>query len=400
MNKKGKSSYGPKSVKARPGIGLSEVAMWERLKMALTIATDAASTRLPVFQAWVTRIQNFSTLAETAAGLQSIAVIGSALIAKATNLEINPFCLRSNASVSGAYNVRGPAEKVLYPASLMHRFDIGSNSSNPLNGQTFNKLEIIDKTLRIRGGQSLVNPLNDILHAASLLASEADATAALGAYIHVRQRYSRKPSVAEGSAKISNTTSLRHAISSWVSLDSEGGARAQAAVGGFLDAIFGIQRIRVGKPNEPDRQIAGDVILWKESIGQSMVNVDPKPDQIDLAIEVRDKLVSLVDCLSVLRKLGEAGVSKGAIVAIGRNQGAISQKDIELRALEAGVHLEIFTDWGLLIGQATLWSAKSDLTIAELAVETIRARAEQIRVSTAGVADWDRLTRHGDGSAN
>jgi hypothetical protein len=114
--------------------------MWDRLNSALEIANDPSAMGMPVFQSWVTRIQEFSTLAETAAGLQSIAVIGSALIAKATKLEVNPFCLRANASVSGAYNIRAPAEKVLYPASLIHRFDIGSNSSNPLNGQTFNKL--------------------------------------------------------------------------------------------------------------------------------------------------------------------------------------------------------------------------------------------------------------------
>lgn len=373
--------------------------MWGRLNAALDQANDATAARSPVFQAWVTRIQAFSTLAETAAGLQSIAVIGSALIAKATNLEINPFCLRANASVSGAYNIRAPAEKVLYPASLLHRFDIGSNSSNPLNGQTFNKLEIIDKSLRIRGGQPLVDPLNDILHAASLLASTHDATTALSAYIHVRQRYTRKPSVAIGDTKIANTASLHAAISAWVGQDSEGGARAQAAVGGVLDAVFGNLRVRVGKPNEPDRQIAGDVIIWKESIIDEHSSDRASAGQkIDLAIEVRDKPVSLVDCLSVLRKLQEAGVSKGAIVAIDRNQTHISRESIEPRAIEAGVHLELYTEWGMLIGQATLWSPKSDLAISEAAVEAIRERAEQIRVTSEGIAVWDRLTRNAAGA--
>ena len=393
MTKKAKSAHVKPAAKPRAGIALTEGAMQESLDDALNILKDPETPSSATFRAWATRIQDFSILALHAAGLQSIAVIGSALIAKATNLEINPFCLRANASVSGAYNARAPAEKVLYPASLIHRFDIGSNSSNPLNGQTFNKLKIIDKTLVIRGGQMLVNPLNAILHAVSLLASKTDAILALAAYIQVRQGYSRKPTIAAGQVGVTSTVGLRAAIAKWVAQDSEGGARAQAAVGGILDAIFGNLRIRVGKPNEPDRHVAGDVILWKEIPAGVRDQGEVVGQPIELAIEVRDKPVSVVDCLSVLRKLETAGISKGAIVAIAKNQPVIPRETIEARAIEAGVHLEIYSDWATLIGQIVFWSSESDRKIAIAAVQSIRDRAEEIRVTPSGIVNWDVLTR-------
>jgi hypothetical protein len=392
VTRKSKQSHSKPAAKLRPGIALAKADMQQSVDDALTAIEDPATLRNAIFEAWVARIHDFSTLAKTATGLQSIAVIGSALIAKATNLGINPFCLRANASVSGAYNARAPAEHVLYPTSLLHRFDIGSNSSNPLNGQTFNKLKVIDKTLRIRGGQTLVDPLNEILHAVSLLASKTDAVLALAAYIQVRQGYVRTATMPTGHVGVISTAGLQAAVANWVTQDSEGGARAQAAVGGILDAIFGRSRVRVGKPNEPDRRIAGGVIPWKE---QAMGVPDQlrKSEHIELAIEVRDKPVSVVDCLSVLRKLAAAGVSKGAIVAIGKNQPSIAREIVAPRAIESGVHLELYFDWATLIGHTSFWSQKSDEEIADAAVQAIRQRAEEMRVTALGIREWDLLTR-------
>jgi hypothetical protein len=367
--------------------------MWQSADDALSASRDPATLHNATFEAWTARIQDFSTLAKTATGLQSIAVIGSALIAKSTNFGINPFCLRANASVSGAYNARAPAEHVLYPASLLYRFDIGSNSSNPLNGQTFNKLKTIDKTLRIRGGQSLVEPLNEILHAISLLASKADAILALAAYIRVRHGYVRTPTTPIGRVGVNSTAALHAAVSSWVSEDSEGGARAQAAVGGILDATIGNSRVRVGKPNEPDRRIAGDVVVWRERLKGAQDQNAPINSQIELSFEVRDKPVTLVDCLGVIRKLAAAGISKGVIVAIGKNQTSIVRETVEPQAIESGVHLELYFDWATLIGQASLWSPKSNHEIVDAAVKAIRDRAEEIRVTSAGIREWDLRTR-------
>jgi hypothetical protein len=367
----------------RRGLRLDERLMNQRMDEALAIAQDPSQHAEPTFAVWAERIREFSALAGKAAGKQSIAVIGTQIIAKATDISINPFCLRASASVSGAYNARAPAEKVLYPASVKHGFDIGSHSANPLNGQTFNKLKVIDKSLRIRGGQTLVEPLNDILHAIGLLPTARDATIALAAYVFVRSTYVPTLTRPSGHIGITNASVLASAISEWVSSDSEGGARAQAAVGGVLDAVFGSHRVRVGKSNEPDRQVVGDVIVW-----------DMSQDRlVDIAVEVRDKSVSAINCLSTIRKLQRASVRKGAIVAVSKNQAPVPREEFEKLAAELGILLDVYWEWQTLVRQAVFWGAQSESEGVRAIVDAIRNRAEEIHVTSAGVTDWDTRTR-------
>lgn len=366
---------------ASPGIKLDVDLARQLMADAVMIAGSTEAEQHPDYVSWKSKIADFSKLVDSVGYRASIALLGSALIAKATNHQINPFSLRANAEVPGAYNVRGPAEDVLYPASLDHAFDIGSNSRNPLNGQTFNKLKIIDLTLRLRGrGKELVKPLLSLLHEVSLLKSREDAVRALAAYVAVRRSYRRVYAPPSGANRLRNSSELANVIATWIGQDSEGGGRAQAAVGGLFDAIYGESRVRVGKLNEPDRKVAGDVCL---------VNPD---SSLEKAIEVRDKIVSRTDTLSIIQKLARSGISKGAIMALFSSQPTIDAADYEGEATRAGIHLEIFYQWPSVIRPAIFWSEKSEDDIIAAAVNRIRARAIDLTLTTTAIAQWDSMT--------
>ena len=345
------------------------------------VAGSAEAEQQHDYLTWKGKIADFSSLVDSVGYRASIALLGSALIAKATNDQINPLSLRANAEVPGAYNVRGPAEYVLYPASLDHGFDIGSNSRNPLNGQTFNKLKSIDLTLRLRGrGKELVRPLLSLLHDVSLLKSRDDAVRALAAYVAVRRSYRRVYAPPGGANRLRSAAELADVIAAWIGQDSEGGGRAQAAVGGLFDAIYGEDRVRVGKLNEPDRKVAGDVCLLRAD------------SSVEKAVEVRDKVVSRTDTLSIIQKLARAGVRKGAIMALFSSQPVIDIADYDGEATKTGIHLEILYEWRNVIRPAILWSEKSEDDIVTAAVSRIRARAVDLTLTPAAIALWDSLT--------
>jgi hypothetical protein len=351
---------------------------------AVVMEKDASLRGNPEFQVWEQRIEGFSKLVAQVNYTASIALVGGALIAKATNSRINPMSLQASDTTPGAYSVRRPAEMVLYPASLIHKFDIGSSSKNPLNGQTFNKLKRIDLTLKIKGkGQQLVKPLVELLHEVSLLASREDGVRALAAYIHVRRGYLpnyKKPPAPVG---LDSAEALIEAIADFVSQDSEGGGRAQAVVGGLLDAVYGPYRIRVGKPNEPDRKVAGDVIV-RESMDENSGTIN--------AFEVRDKPVSEVDLLSIVQKLQRASVVKGAVVAVAANQKHIERVRFDEAARSAGLRIELYDGWTRLVLEALFWSDKTEAKSVRMACNQIRARIIEIGLSSKGLDHWDRLT--------
>ena len=355
---------------------------------AVVVEKDNSLRSDPGFQAWEKRLEDFSKLVVQVGYTASIALVGSALIAKITNPRINPMSLQASDTTPGAYSARRPAESILYPTSQTERFDIGSTSKNPLNGQTFNKLRRIDLTLKIKGkGQLLVNPLVELLHEVSLLANREEGVRALAAYIHVRRRYLPIYNKQPAPIGLSSGASLIGAIVDLVTLDSEGGGRAQAVVGGLLDAVYGPDRVRAGKPNEPDRKVAGDVIV-RETADETSPVIN--------AFEVRDKPVSEVDLLSIVQKLQRANVAKGAVVAIAPNQKYIERSRFEDAVRTAELRVDVFEGWTRFVSEALFWSDKTEAVTVGMACDRIRARIIEMGLSSEGLDHWDRLTTERD----
>src|SRR5687768_5698901 len=135
------------------------------MEQAVALANDPAAHGHPDFAAWSSRIDAFSEEVKKVGYKQSIALLGATLIAKTTNTQVDVLILKCRAKAPGAYNVRRPADDVLFPASLVHKFDIGSTSRNPLNGASFLSKDRLDHNFTLRGtkGKDLGKQVYDIL---------------------------------------------------------------------------------------------------------------------------------------------------------------------------------------------------------------------------------------------
>lgn len=348
---------------------------------AIAFADDPAQNADPDFKLWKERIQGYSDLVKEAGYTTTVALLGGALIAKGSNPHVDVMSIKARNRHPGAYNARGPVENVLYPASRLHGFDIGSTSKNPLNGETFRHDSATE--LEIKGrGRDLVKPLIDLLHEVSLLPGRDKALRALAAYVHVRRSFVPAYDSPPPGETVGTAGELSAAISDFVSENSEGGGRAQVATGGLFDAVYGYERVRLGKTNEPDRNIAGDVLVWEAQ----------SSDKAMLAVEVRDKAVTLVDLLSVVSKLQRTHVAKGIVVAVAGGQRPMSPEVYEQHAAERSIRLRVFLSWTDLISDMLLWADGPEANIVPLAVSRIRERIMQMQMPQETVAAWDNLT--------
>jgi hypothetical protein len=355
------------------------------MEAAVALANDSAAHEHSEFVEWRERVQAFSKVVEEVGYKQSIALLGAALIAKATNTAVEVMILQVGDGGAGAYSARGVAENVLYPASLIHKFDIGSTSRNPLNAATFLGRPRIDAAFTLKGakGKDLGKQVYDLLSEVSQIEDRESGIRALAAYVQVRRSCVSTYSAASGEPGLTSVDQLSAAIAAFVEQKSEGGGRAQAVVGGLFDVRYGPERVRVGKTNEPDRKVPGDVVIRHPAL---------TVDATLKAIEVRDKVVTQVDVLAIIQKLRRAGVSKGAIVAVAKGQPVLTAAAHALEMRDAGVRLEIFGAWSRLVAEVIFWSDQPEGAAIREAVRHIRERAAQIGLSAGAIAAWDAAT--------
>lgn len=355
------------------------------MEMAVALENDSAAHAHPEFVEWRERIRAFSDVVEDVGYKQSIALLGAALIAKATHTAVDVLILQVADGGAGAYSARGVAENVLYPASLIHKFDIGSTSRNPLNAATFLGRPRIDTEFSLKGtkGKDLGRQVYEVLSKVSQIKDRHSGIRALAAYVHVRRSWVSTYSAASGEPGLTSVDQLSAAITAFVEERSEGGGRAQAVVGGLFDVRYTPERVRVGKTNEPDRKAPGDVVIRHPLL---TVDVPLK------AVEVRDKVVTHVDGLAIIEKLRRAGVSKGAIVAVAKDQPVLTAAAYAAERRAAGVQLELFIGWSRLVADVIFWSDHPEGAAIHEVVRHIRNRAVQMGLSAGAIVAWDAAT--------
>ncbi len=86
---------------------------------------------------WKECVENLSRACEEARIRSHVAVFGNAILAKATNLDVDPFSLKARDDSAGAYSARGIADKVLGPWATQVGLNIGVSGPYPLNNQPF-----------------------------------------------------------------------------------------------------------------------------------------------------------------------------------------------------------------------------------------------------------------------
>lgn len=354
---------------------------WAVIADAVRASSDHSAKTHEDYILWVKRVREFSESCAKGNIKTYIAVLGNAMLAKASNKRIDVFSLKAGDQSPGAYDARKPSENVLVPASQTYKFSLGAAGPQPLNNQPLFRYYRIDTSWKVRPKvKPILGQLISLLHEVSLC-SRDDAVRALAAFIEVRRGYVPKYSVVSGSLAVATAVELAAAIDSFVRENSDGGARAQGAAGGLLDACFSAERVRVGKKNEPDRKVPGDVAV-RDKAGGEYVRV----------FEVRDKPVPLHAALAYVGKVAASGIARASIVAVASNQEAIDMTQLAKAARESGIDLHIYIGWAELVRTVVFASDTRELATVESAVARIRERLVQLEVSEGAIERWDAFT--------
>lgn len=237
----------------------------------------SGNEQLPKF--WSDR---FSELRDTTSkGL--IAALGAALLAKATNPEVDVRVMQAGAGVQGAFSLRGPAGVLAEKASQLG-FDIGSKSiRDPINQKLFLNSRRWDDALKHvrhdhRPQFEIVYSWIVELHAAT----QEEAFVALSSYIRERIRVVANHAGVDIPAELEQAPKLADLISvidSFVETRPEGGATGEALVAAaFKCAGFDVKLLSANDPRRLDVVVESDGIavigceVKQLNVGEAVAN--------------------------------------------------------------------------------------------------------------------------------
>lgn len=330
---------------------------------------------------WEDLISSFSRTCE-ATSRTHIAFLGTAILAKATHLEVDVFAVKAKAATSGAYSARGLGHGVLVPLAPKIGIDLGVTGREPLNNQPYFRIrratwESMESLVR---ESTPILELNDMLEKLAQISSEEEARSVLRAFISVRRGYLPSYSTAPSDPDIERLiVGFADIADAFVASMSEGGKRAQGVAAGILGAVFGSDNVESSRVNDPDRHLPGDVGVRDEA-----------GSHWRLVLEVRDKPVSNADVLLLAHKAAQEEVSRVACLAIASTQQDLDSSEARRWALAHGVVVIVFTSWHSFIDACLFWGSEAKspgLLIAE-AVQTVYEQLKELEVSVEGVSAW------------
>lgn len=329
---------------------------------------------------WVQLVEQLSRVCE-GGSKTFIAFLGTALLAKATNLKIDPFAVKVKAGTPGAYSARALAQHVLAAHAPKLEIDIGVTGREPLNNQPFFRINSVSrediKEIVIPSARAAVDVLCDALERLERVKDVDEARLALRSFLKVRR--SRKATYELNYNDIENLLLTRFIefVRVFVAGNSEGGRRAQAIAAGILDVVMGPDRVAADKINDPDRHVPGDIAIRADDGGTW-----------ERTFEVRDKVVAEPDLYHLVGKAGRSGVAKAGMLAVAPAQASFITDEAQKWAEERGVDLAVFFGWGEFVRQAAWWSRLKPEALIKSAYTSVHARLVMLEVSEAGIKYW------------
>lgn len=349
------------------------------LREAATLAESG-----PINQSWERRVEELSRLCAEAGAATHIAFLGTSILAKATDVDVDLFAIKPAHATDNpkAYSARSLCHAVLVPLSAELGFSIGVTGREPLNNQPYFRMTRLgDGTPVHKASRPAFEFMVGLVSELQRMRRRSDARKALQAFIAVRRRHQRRYQVGEGLISVT-PNDLTQAIEQLVTQDSEHGKRAQAAVAGLFDACVGNDRVASGRIHDPSRRYPGDVCI-KNLQG----------DAWEKAIEVRDKPVAVSDVQIFGNKCVAMNVREAAMVMVSPHQNMLDEKTVETWASSLGIGMTLFYDWKTLVQQSLFWSAVPKPDAAIKAAERIEARLLAVEASTRAVEYWHSLVR-------
>jgi hypothetical protein len=327
---------------------------------------------------WSQPIEHLSEAA-TGKSLTHIAFLGTAILAKCVDHDVDVFAVKTSAG-PGAYSARGLCHGVLVPNAPELDISLGVTGREPLNNQPYFRIERLTRDAPVRStGRGVLNLLCDILDRLQA-ASDEQARQAMRAFIDVRRRLGTRYSRSLEERVNVSVDQVIDAIEALVGAGSEGGRTAQAVVAGLLDVLAGADRVDARRVNDPSRTVPADVNV-RAAAGEGW----------ERAFEVRDKPVSREDLYLLVSKCAEAGVGEAVMVAIAPAPEIKLVGEAQAWAAERGVNLILFSDWSTLVRQALHWAPTPTLVAASLLPGQVEQRLIEVEASPEALAQWEQL---------
>jgi hypothetical protein len=260
-----------------------------------------------------------------------IPALGAALLAKATDDQVDALSLKARGSSPGAYSIRGPV-KVLSQHQAQYGIYLGGLGPEPLNNNNWNQRERIDQISGARD-QAWVSVLVSWLNELNKLDADK-ALLALAAFL--RDRIAKQTQLAASatvnvSGSAFGMTDLATAVETVIA-PVDGGRLGQAAVAAALEAAgHSVRSRRVNDPAPFDvRTLADD--------GSTLMGG-----------EVKQKPVGEAEALELAERCAADGCDKAVMFDLASNQSPLNRtslaedadKDhgVELRCVESVAEL-------------------------------------------------------------
>jgi hypothetical protein len=339
----------------------------------------------PSNPAWVKRCEELHKLCDKIAQTH-IAALGTALLAKAVDVNVDVYSLKRTQGGPRAYVARALAKDVLAAYAPQLEIDIGVYGREPLNNQPYFRESRISREMPVKANaRPALFYLVDILDQLDRIETPEKAREALRTYIQVRRGHFRRP-LAAALAGATSIDELAKRIVAFTSSGSEGGKRAQAAAAGLLEAAFGEARVRTTRVNDPDRTLPGDVgvLISADGLGWERV------------FEVRDKAVTEADLHHFINKASTAGVGRVGMVSAAARQAPLDWSDLRAQTARRGMQLVVYEGWANFLSEVVFWSSAPIAQLGPEAIAAIDRRLIWFDVEPDTLTAWRRLNDIGE----
>lgn len=350
------------------GITLSKAALEAVLERAMR---DARAPHYPVDWTWADRIRWLSAeiAGGDAKGKTYVAATGGALLAKATNPQVDTLTQKADGGQRG-YGLRGVTE--LFQERVRGTVHLGTLSKWPLNNAPFNRGPARIERFVVAGY------LMPVYEEYKSWMTELDtytaerAFNALVAFLRVRMDAQLAEDRAAASsprmAAARSTADLLEAVQLWLTEDPEEGARGQALVAAVLDLVWDdIEVVPKHHPAPFDVKRDGD----------------PPP----LVCECKQQVINEGDVLELARRAAHHGVDLALYAALATGQSPLPVDRIRVIALERhGTLLDVVHDTHELVVHVCVHAGIKAGDIAGELPQALADRCARAGVSTRGVA--------------
>lgn len=307
-----------------------------------------------------------------------IPMLGTALLARATDARIDPFALKTRTH-KRAYSARSLCKDVLVPCAVEAHVHLGTTGREPLNNQPFFRHERVSRDMVVHASaRESLGQLCDALDAIRDL-DEADALDALAAFLRVRIEDAPRSPAAWSVERVSGPPELITEIARFIASNPENGKRGQALVAACLDLIH--DDVRTTRVFDPSRRWPGDVVVLAN-------------DEITIAVEVKQRPATETEILQFTERCAEMGVHRAIAATLDQLKVPLDEDRLQEDAWrQYGVHLSLLQGASPLVRAALTWTSLSlDRARSELP-HRVAARLVEVEASQEALEEWVGLFR-------